>query len=136
MKTPPIHSKLTPDETTKAFVKILIVDDNKKVRDMIKGMLANSVGEFLECDNGADAFRTYDEQRPDCVLMDIEMQPVDGLTATELIKSLHPDAKIIIVTQYDSEEFKEKALEAGASGFLSKENLTGLRRVIEDVTGI
>ncbi len=116
-------------------MKILIVDDSKKIRDMIKSILINSVEEILECENGADAIRIYEQQHPDCVLMDIEMQPVDGIKATGLIKSTDPDARIIIVTQHDSQEFREKAQEAGADSFLSKENLTGLPGVIEDVMG-
>ena len=100
---------------------------------MIKMILLNQAEEIFECDNGLDAFRIYEEQRPDCVLMDIEMKPVDGFKATMRIKHNYPDARIIIVTQHDTKEFREKALHAGANNFLSKENLTGLPKVIKDV---
>lgn len=116
-------------------MKILIVDDSRKVREMIKGILVDSVEEILECDNGFDALTLYEQHHPDCVLMDIEMQPVDGIKTTGWIKQSDPDARIIIVTQYDTEEFREKAHEAGVRKFISKEDLTGLPEVIKDLGG-
>jgi two-component system nitrate/nitrite response regulator NarL len=117
-------------------MKILIADDNIKIRDMMKTILINSAEEIWECDNGLDAFSIYKEQHPDCVLMDIEMSPLDGIKTTLLIKRENPNARIVIVTQHDNEEIREKAKKAGADNFLSKENLIDLRKVIDDVMGV
>ena len=114
-------------------MKILIADDNKKIRDMIKTLIVSQANEIFECDNGFDAVRIYEQRRPDCVLMDIEMRPIDGFRATMWIKNEYPNAKIIIVTQHDNAEFREKAFRVGADNFLSKENLIDLRKVINDV---
>ena len=117
-------------------MKLLIVDDNYEMRSIMKAILKNSNDDILECDNGLDAYDIYKDQKPDCVLMDIEMKPVDGIKATQWIKLDFPQAKIVVVTQYDTETFRIHALNAGADDFLSKENLTGLRKVIEDVTRV
>lgn len=116
-------------------MKILIVDDNKKVRDMIRQILAGTAATFLECNNGIEALALHNAESPDCILMDIEMQPVDGITTTEMIKRSGTHAKVIVVTQYDTEDFREKARTAGADGFLSKEYLTDLPGLIRKVIG-
>ena len=113
------------------MMKLLIADDNTKVREMIKIVLSGFALDLLECDNGYDAYQFFNEHRPDCILMDIEMQPFDGLKATRLIKHSDSRAKVIIVTQHDTEDYRIQAFNAGADGFVSKQNLPGLRTIIE-----
>jgi two-component system response regulator DegU len=115
-------------------MKLLIVEDNMKMRDMIKTVMSRSINEFRECSDGEEAIKAYEEFHPDCVLMDVEMKPVDGITATRLIKALHPEAKIIIVTNYGDKRTRAAAAQAGADGFVEKENLVRLRAVVDEVT--
>lgn len=68
-----------------------------------------------------EAVRDYDRLHPDVVLMDVRMEGQDGLTATRVICERHPDAKVVIVTQYDEESLSEAARRAGAKGFIAKE---------------
>lgn len=97
---------------------------------MTKFFLRDLAIDFEECEDGADALRCYEKTRPDWVLMDWEMRRMDGLTATREIIAKHPQAKILMVTQYDDEQLKEAARTAGAKGFILKENLMDLRRQI------
>ncbi len=113
-----------------AVSKILIVDDHSEVRRMTRFFLRDLPFEFEECADGADALDCYEKTRPDWVLMDWEMKRMDGLTATEKIIAKHPRAKILIVTQYDDEQLKAAAGRAGAGGFVLKENLMELRRLL------
>lgn len=62
--------------------------------------------------------------------MDIVMDRLDGLKATRKILSLERTAKIIIVSQLQEEEYKQEAVEAGAIGFINKENLSVLTEII------
>ncbi|CAN5401603.1 N/A [soil metagenome] len=107
--------------------KILIVDDHAETRRMTKFFLDDLPFEFEECEDGADALDCYEKTRPDWVLMDWEMRRMDGLTATRRILEKHPQAKILMVTQYNDRELKEAAIKAGAKGFILKENLMALR---------
>jgi CheY-like chemotaxis protein len=107
--------------------RVLIVDDHADMRQMMKFFLRDLPFEFEECEDGADAIDRYEKTRPDWVLMDWEMKRMDGLTATRRIIEKHPAAKILMVTQYDDKELREAADEAGASGFVLKENLSALR---------
>lgn len=113
-------------------MKILIVDDNSSIREMIKVYLNDLTEEFCECDDGAKALSCYTDFHPDWVLMDWEMKEMDGLTATRQIIKNFPEANILLVTQYDDIELKNAANEAGACGFVLKENLLAIRNLIRN----
>jgi len=112
------------------MMSLLIVEDNAKMRRMLKSLVADLASPIHECVDGADALAAYAAQRPDWVLMDIAMKDLDGISATRKIKAAYPDAKIIIVTGYDEAELRQAAREAGACGYVLKENLLALRELI------
>lgn len=64
---------------------LLSVEDNEAMRRMIKSLVADLADVIFECDGGGAALGLYPAHRPDWVLMDIQMEPVDGLTATRQI---------------------------------------------------
>ena len=66
----------------------------------------------------------YEKSHPDWVLMDIMMEPVDGLSASKTIIAAHPEAKIIILTNYDDDYYRKVAKEAGTRAFILKEHLS------------
>jgi len=107
---------------------VMIVDDHPRMRKLVRGLCAGLVTECIEVAGGEEAVSTYDRLRPDCVLMDIEMPGMDGLTATRAIREGHPDARIIIVTSHDTPSFRTRAEDAGVSGFVSKNDLSELRQ--------
>jgi DNA-binding NarL/FixJ family response regulator len=72
----------------------------------------------------------YDEQRPDWVLMDIELGEVSGIAATRRIKADYPDARIIIVTDYNDNHLRLAAKAAGACGYVLKEDLSVLKQML------
>src|SRR5262249_33561321 len=113
-------------------LKVLIVDDSEQIREEIRSVVADIASEVCECASGPDALATYPVHRPDWVLMDIVMEPIDGLEATRLLISSFPDAKVVIVTSYDDDYLREAARAAGARDYVLKENLFDIRRVLSD----
>ena len=111
-------------------LKVLIVDDSEDMRRMIKQFITRHVDEFVECDDGAAAFECYRQHNPDLVLMDIKMKNVDGLTATRKILTEYPQARVVIVSQWDTEALRENARQAGAIDYVSKWNLLPLRKLV------
>ena len=111
-------------------MKVLIVDDSSPMRQMMRQFLPADAGEIRECDDGIDALACYEQFLPDWVLMDWQMKQMNGLEATRQIIGKFPEAKILLVTQYDDIELREAAAKAGASGFVLKENLAELRRIL------
>jgi two-component system response regulator DegU len=108
----------------------LIVDDSQPMRELIKMMLAGVAEIVGECADGADALEAYERLRPDWVLMDIGMKNVDGITATRQIMTAYPQAKIMIVTDYNDDDLRRAAREAGACQYIVKENLLDIVDVL------
>ena len=107
------------------------MDDNAAVRRLMKRLVLPFATEVCECADGADALSAYEEQDPDVVLMDIRMKEVDGITAAKRIHAANPAAKIVMVTDYDDDALREAALAAGACGYVLKDNLLDLVRLME-----
>lgn len=110
---------------------LMIVEDNPRMRRLIKSLIADLAEAVCECDDGAAAIRLYAERRPDWVLMDIELKRLDGIAAARQIKAGDPEARIVVVTSYDDERLRLAALEAGACGYVLKDNLAEVRRLLE-----
>ena len=111
-------------------LRLLIVEDNYQMRQLIKSAVEGLTDVVYECDDGEAALAAYAAHRPDWVLMDIEMPRVDGITATKQIKAAFPEARVLIVTQYDDAAMSEAAREAGAAGYTLKDDLFAVRRVL------
>ena len=111
-------------------MNILIVDDNQQMRRMVKTLVSDLVECVFECGDGAGALSAYTEHRPDWVLMDIDLPQVDGISATRQIVAAHPEARIMIVTNYDDAGLRETARSAGACEYVVKEDLIEIRRIL------
>jgi len=115
-------------------MKLLIVEDNPQMRQLIRSVVADLVEAVAECGDGEEAIAAYAAQQfsgADRVLMDWRMPRIDGLEATRRIRADFPDANIIIVTQYDDPYWRAAATRAGARGYVLKGNLLELRRLLQ-----
>jgi NarL family two-component system response regulator LiaR len=104
-------------------IKVMIVDDHPIVRDDgLKSVLlaADDLELVGEAGNGREAVARCQESRPDVILMDVVMPGMDGLEATRAILGQYPDVKIVVLTTFPEEGLVEKALEAGAVGYMLK----------------
>jgi CheY-like chemotaxis protein len=110
---------------------IQIVDDNTNMRETIKSVLAGLHARFIEADNGEDAVRQHASQAPDLVIMDVCMERMDGITATQAIRVASPEAKVIIVSQYGDNDLRDAAKQAGATDYVLKDDLLELVHIIE-----
>ncbi|MFC5719571.1 response regulator [Streptomyces gamaensis] len=104
-------------------IKVLIVDDQMMVREGFSVLLGAQpdievIGEAVD---GRQAVEKVAELRPDVVLMDIRMPVLNGLEATKEIIAADGDAKVLVLTTFDLDEYVYQALRAGASGFLLKD---------------
>ena len=104
-------------------IRRLFADDQQMVRAGFRLVLDAQPDMCVvgEANDGAEAVQLVDELTPDVVLMDIRMPVLDGLGATEKIMTNHPEAKILVLTTFDLDEYVHSALRAGASGFMLKD---------------
>ena len=109
----------------------MIVDDSDEIRRMLRALLADVADPIHECRDGVEAGAAYGTHRPDWVLMDVSMEPVDGITATRHLIQAFPDARVMMVTQHGDVTLRTAAQEAGACGYLLKDNLLEVRRFLE-----
>jgi DNA-binding NarL/FixJ family response regulator len=116
-------------------MKILIVDDNAGMRRLLRRAVPENASAVWECSDGADALAAYAERQPDIVLMDIRMPRMDGLAAARQICQLDPSARVVMVTDYDDEDLRAAAQEAGACGYVLKQNLIALSSLIRSAMG-
>jgi DNA-binding NarL/FixJ family response regulator len=97
---------------------------------LIRTLLDDLAGEITDCAGEDEAVAMYAATRPDWVLMDIHIAGGDGLTATREIRRRDAAARIVIVTQFDEEELRRAARDAGAEAYVLKEDLLAVRRIV------
>ena len=117
-------------------MKVLIVDDNQKIREFIKSIIKSQIADveiIMECENGVEAIKVYDQTIPDWVLMDIAMEPLNGFATSHGIFENHPDAKIVFVSQFDESAYREEARKLGARAYVLKDNLLDLPGLIRNL---
>jgi DNA-binding NarL/FixJ family response regulator len=103
--------------------RILIADDQALVRGAFQVLLDSAPGLRVvgQAADGVEAVELAERLRPDVVLMDIRMPVMDGLEATRRILAARPDARVLVLTTFDLDEYVYAALRCGASGFLLKD---------------
>ena len=104
-------------------IRVLLVDDQKLMREGLRVLLEMEpdlevVG---EAGDGEAALAAYAEQQPDVVLMDVRMPGMDGVEATRRLRERWPEARVIILTTFDDDEYVFEGLRAGALGYLLKD---------------
>jgi DNA-binding NarL/FixJ family response regulator len=119
-------------------VIFLIAEDNARMRESIKRYLHSRIPDHhtvVEAEDGGQAVECYERMHPDWVLMDIAMEPVDGLAASRAILGAHPEAKIIILTNYDEARYRAAAREIGTKAFILKEHLGDILPLLSSNVG-
>lgn len=112
--------KLTPKD---APIKVLVVDDHSVVRRGIRSFLdtVDDIQVVGEAANGEEAVDAFEELSPDVILMDLVMPVLNGTEAIRRIRKRKPDARILVLTSFGSDDKLFPAVKAGALGYLLKE---------------
>lgn len=100
--------------------RLLIVDDDRFVRSILKDLLAADGYDFSECGDGLEAVEQVRSDPPDLVLLDLFMPKMSGLEALQEIRKAEPAQKVVVISSLDSEPLVQQALDAGAAGFVVK----------------
>jgi DNA-binding NarL/FixJ family response regulator len=124
--------------TTSEKIKILIVEDDHEIRHTYSVIINGSpryevVNAYSSCH---EAIKNLSTDRPDIVLMDIELPGMNGIQGTRVIKERNPKVEIVMVTVHEDNDWVYQALKAGASGYIAKssnyhELLTALNEIVK-----
>jgi|SRR5579884_1864661 len=105
------------------MIRVLLADDQELVRSGFRLILdlADGIEVAGEASDGREAVRLAKELQPDVVLMDVRMPEVDGIEATRRLRQAGLDARVLVLTTFDLDEYVYAAVRSGASGFLLKD---------------
>ncbi len=105
-------------------IRVLVVDDHPVVRQGLIGMLEEAPDIVIvgQGRNGHEAVAVFQQHQPDVTLMDLRMPEMGGVQAITVICNEFPNAQIIVLTTYDSDEEIYRGLRAGAKGYLLKDS--------------
>jgi PleD family two-component response regulator len=111
------------NETKK--IKVLIVEDQRLMRQLLREFMQTAHPDFviLEADTGERALKVCDTDRPQLVLLDVQLPDANGIALTSQIKAIVPDALVLIVSQHWGHTYIERALAAGAFAYIMKERV-------------
>jgi two-component system, NarL family, response regulator DegU len=103
--------------------KIIIIDDHQLFREGVKRILdfEHSFEVVAEGDDGSEVMNLFETHHPDVIIMDINMPNINGIDATQQLIAKYPQAKVIILSIHDDENYVTHALKTGATGYLLKE---------------
>jgi DNA-binding NarL/FixJ family response regulator len=127
--------KLPQVDADPDVVRVLVVDDQPPFRAAARAVIARVQGFEIaaEATSGEEAVEIVDRLRPSVVLMDINMGAMDGLEATKIITTAHPETFVILVSTYTEDEMPPAARSCGAMAYVNKDELSPrvLRRLWE-----
>lgn len=104
------------------MIKILIADDHQMFIDGIRSLLSSN-GDYVitgEAHNGLEVLDNVAKMEPDIVLLDVNMPVMDGLTVLKVLKEKHTGVKVIMLTMFDTKDYVQRLLKAGADGYILK----------------
>ena len=114
-------------------MRVLLADDHQLLRQAIRRALEDAgMTVVAEAGDGGEAVRLVAELKPDIVVMDVSMPVLDGIEATRRIHDDLPDLPIVIITMHGDEALRRDAVNAGASGFLTKD--VSMQEVVATIT--
>jgi len=102
------------------MIKLLLVDDEKGITDLLTDFFTSRGFSARAANNGDDALAEIKSERPDIVFLDIKMEGLGGLEALEMIKAIDPTIKVVMLTMHDETEIIERAKELGADEYVTK----------------
>ncbi len=104
--------------------KILIVEDDKRLRLMFRRLLEKRVNATIfEAENGAEGYKIYETEKPRLIFCDVEMPVMNGVEFVKKVRSIDKETYIIILTGYADRELVQKSIELGINDYIVKTDL-------------
>jgi DNA-binding NarL/FixJ family response regulator len=114
-------------------IRALVADDSDLVRKYVRTLLEfqNDIEVCAEAVDGREAVSMAVQSKPDLIILDLTMPVMDGFAAAIELRQLMPEVPILFFSIHESSEFVKRAKDIGARGYLSKEQMSGLRDAVD-----
>lgn len=114
-------------------IRVYLVDDHPAIREAIRDTVEGAIDMEIcgETDSSDEAFRDIEELRPDVAVVDISLNDAHGLDLVQNVRSQYPEVRMIVFSMYDENVYAERAIRAGAAGYLMKSEPT--KNIVEAV---
>jgi len=114
-------------------IRVYLVDDHPAIREAIRDTIEATIDMEIcgETSSSDDAFRDIEELEPDVAVVDISLNDAHGLDLVQNVRSQYPDVRMIVFSMYDENVYAERAIRAGAAGYLMKSEPT--KNIIEAI---
>jgi NarL family two-component system response regulator LiaR len=111
---------------TNSPIRLLVVDDHRHIHEVISKVLekVSDITIVGQAANGEEALKLCKDTQPDLVLMDVVMPFMDGMQATEILRTKYPDLKILVLSSFHDHHSVHQLLRSGAVGYVTKDALT------------
>jgi DNA-binding NarL/FixJ family response regulator len=116
-------------------MKVLLVEENSAVRNLVRRVVTSPGTWIQECTDAAQAMAAYAAGRPDFVIMDTGMKDLNGIEVIRQIKTMDPEARIVLVSDYDDAAMRERARLVGAFAYVLKDNLLEIADLLKITKG-
>jgi len=115
-------------------MKLILIDDDNLVRVSLQKILESDGFEIVgSANDGSEALHLYKELKPDVVLLDIRMKNVNGIEAARTILEFDENAKILLLTTFEDDEYIAEALSLGVKGYLLKQDYESITPAINSI---
>ena len=117
---------MTTNEKTPGHIHIFLVDDHPPIREAIQDRIDAAMDLTVSGETGTseDAFRLIETLEPDVAVVDLSLSDAHGLDLIQNVKAQFPDVQVVVYSMYDETVYAERAIRAGASGYVMKEHPT------------
>ena len=114
-------------------IRVYLVDDHPAIREAIRDTIENTIDMEVcgETSSSDEAFREIEELQPDVAVVDISLNDAHGLDLVQNVRSQYPEVRMIVFSMYDENVYAERAIRAGAAGYLMKSEPT--KNIVEAV---
>jgi DNA-binding NarL/FixJ family response regulator len=114
-------------------IRVYLVDDHPAIREAIRDTIESTIDMEIcgETSSSDEAFREIEELQPDVAVVDISLNDAHGLDLVQNVRSQYPDVRMIVFSMYDENVYAERAIRAGAAGYLMKSEPT--KNIVEAV---
>lgn len=124
---------MASNDRTTDHIRVYMVDDHPAIREAIRDTIESTIDIEIcgESSTSDEAFREIEELQPDVAIVDISLQDAHGLDLVQNVRAQYPDVRMVVFSMYDENVYAERAIRAGASGYLMKSEPT--KNIIEAI---